>query len=82
MCQSIVVETLEITGPFAAGHQRGPFCISTQNLKEPWWVLPAEMVHGMTFAITWSATTDYAHQIAPGALGLIRDRTLLSRASW
>eukprot|EP00904_Undaria_pinnatifida_P002326 jgi/Undpi1/12094/HiC_scaffold_4.g01792.m1 len=35
------------------------------NLKEPWWVLPAEMVHGMTFAITWSATTDYAHQIAP-----------------
>ncbi|CAB1096853.1 unnamed protein product [Ectocarpus sp. CCAP 1310/34] len=35
-------------------------------LREPWWVLPSEVLHGLTFAAMWAATTDYAHQIAPG----------------
>ncbi|CAN0090201.1 unnamed protein product, partial [Ectocarpus sp. 13 AM-2016] len=34
-------------------------------LREPWWVLPSEVLHGLTFAAMWAATTDYAHQIAP-----------------
>lgn len=37
-----------------------------QVLREPWWVLPAEVLHGLTFAAMWAATTDYAHGIAPG----------------
>ncbi len=40
-------------------------CISCQVLREPWWVLPAEVLHGLTFAAMWAATTDYAHGIAP-----------------
>ncbi|CAM9243107.1 unnamed protein product, partial [Laminaria digitata] len=34
-------------------------------LREPWWVLPVEVLHGVTFAAMWAATTDYAHEIAP-----------------
>eukprot|EP00903_Cladosiphon_okamuranus_P011518 g10845.t1 len=34
-------------------------------LQDPWWVLPVEVVHGLTFAAMWAATTDYAHGIAP-----------------
>ncbi|CAM9109176.1 unnamed protein product [Ectocarpus sp. 8 AP-2014] len=34
-------------------------------LWDPWWVLPAELLHGLTFAAMWAATTDYAHGIAP-----------------
>ncbi|CAM9812625.1 unnamed protein product [Ectocarpus sp. 8 AP-2014] len=34
-------------------------------LSDPWWVLPAELLHGLTFAAMWAATTDYAHGIAP-----------------
>eukprot|EP00903_Cladosiphon_okamuranus_P010272 g9726.t1 len=37
-------------------------------LREPWWVLPAEVLHGLTFAAMWAATTDYAHQISPAHL--------------
>ncbi|CAN0360065.1 unnamed protein product [Ectocarpus sp. 8 AP-2014] len=37
-------------------------------LQEPWWVLPAEVLHGLTFAAMWAATTEYAHGIAPGTL--------------
>ncbi|CBJ26723.1 conserved unknown protein [Ectocarpus siliculosus] len=39
-----------------------------QVLSDPWWVLPAELFHGLTFAAMWSATTDYAHGIAPAHL--------------
>lgn len=38
-----------------------------QFLRKPWWVLPAEVLHGLTFAALWSATTDCGHDIAPGA---------------
>ncbi|CAM9498558.1 unnamed protein product [Ectocarpus fasciculatus] len=38
------------------------------GLWDPWWVLPAELLHGLTFAATWAATTDYAHGIAPAHL--------------
>ncbi|CAM9242061.1 unnamed protein product, partial [Hapterophycus canaliculatus] len=37
-------------------------------LHDPWWVLPAEVLHGLTFAAMWAATTDYAHGIAPAHL--------------
>ncbi|CAM9442348.1 unnamed protein product [Ectocarpus sp. 13 AM-2016] len=37
-------------------------------LWDPWWVLPAELLHGLTFAAMWAATTDYAHGIAPAHL--------------
>lgn len=33
-------------------------------------MLPVELLHGLTFAAMWAATTDYAHEIAPG-----RDQT-------
>ncbi|CAM9275933.1 unnamed protein product, partial [Sphacelaria rigidula] len=36
------------------------------NLERPWWVLPVEVLHGLTFAAMWAATTDYAYQISPG----------------
>lgn len=46
-----------------------------QTLREPWWVLPAEVLHGLTFAAMWAATTDYAHQIAPGTkIAKLEDR--------
>eukprot|EP00903_Cladosiphon_okamuranus_P013285 g12384.t2 len=37
-------------------------------LREPWRVLPAEVLHGLTFAAMWAATTNYAHQISPAHL--------------
>lgn len=39
-----------------------------QVLTEPWLVLPAETLHGLTFATMWAATIEYAHEIAPGKL--------------
>lgn len=53
-------------------HGAGP-SLSMQVLREPWWVLPAEVLHGLTFAAMWAATTDYAHDIAPGAFGRLID---------
>ena len=29
-------------------------------------MLPAEVLHGLTFATMWSATIEYAHEVAPG----------------
>lgn len=40
----------------------------TQVLQDPWWVLPVEVIHGLTFAAMWAATTDFAHGAAPGAV--------------
>lgn len=37
-----------------------------QNLETPWWILPAEVLHGLTFAAMWSACSSYATSIAPG----------------
>lgn len=37
-----------------------------QVLREPWWVLPAEVLHGLTFATMWAATVAFAQEIAPG----------------
>ena len=34
-------------------------------LTDPWYVLPCELLHGFTFAITWSTACAYAHEIAP-----------------
>ena len=34
-------------------------------LKEPWAVLPCEVLHGFTFAVMWSTACTYADEIAP-----------------
>ncbi|CAM9983648.1 unnamed protein product, partial [Hapterophycus canaliculatus] len=36
------------------------------TLRDPWWVLPSEVLHGLTYAAMWAATIDYAHGVAPG----------------
>eukprot|EP00611_Tribonema_gayanum_P021241 TRINITY_DN403_c0_g1_i1.p1 TRINITY_DN403_c0_g1~~TRINITY_DN403_c0_g1_i1.p1 ORF type:complete len:407 (-),score=56.51 TRINITY_DN403_c0_g1_i1:453-1673(-) len=38
-------------------------------LRDPWWVLPSEVLHGFTYGVMWSATTAYAHSIAPPGAG-------------
>ena len=38
-------------------------------LTQPWAVLPAELLHGLTYALSWAACTNYAAQIAPPGLG-------------
>lgn len=45
----------------------GRLSSETQALQDPWWVLPVEVMHGLTFAAMWAATTDFAHGVAPGA---------------
>lgn len=37
-----------------------------QALQDPWLVLPAEVLHGVTFAAMRVASTAYANQLAPG----------------
>lgn len=34
-------------------------------LAEPWAVLPCEVLHGLTFAVTWSVSCTYANMISP-----------------
>ena len=34
-------------------------------LSDPWWVLPIELLHGVTFALMWSCSVSYAKKIAP-----------------
>lgn len=38
-------------------------------LPNPWAVLPAELLHGVTFAAFWSACIYYSSTIAPPGLG-------------
>ena len=38
-------------------------CYAT--LRNPWWVLPIEILNGVTFAITWSVSCIYADAISP-----------------
>ncbi|MBI1878249.1 MAG: MFS transporter, partial [Chloroflexi bacterium] len=35
----------------------------------PWLILPAQLLHGLTFATMWAAAVAYAHKIAPPGLG-------------
>ncbi|MBI1879401.1 MAG: MFS transporter, partial [Chloroflexi bacterium] len=35
----------------------------------PWLILPAQLLHGLTFAAMWAAAVAYAHKIAPPGLG-------------
>ena len=50
-------------------------------LTEPWAVLPAELLHGVTYALSWAACTDYAAQIAPPGLGATM-QGVLSGVHW
>ena len=34
----------------------------------PWWVLPVELLHGITFGCAWAAGTEYSSKIAPAGL--------------
>jgi PPP family 3-phenylpropionic acid transporter len=38
-------------------------------LPAAWMVLPVQLLHGLTFSITWAAGVTYARQIAPAGLG-------------
>lgn len=58
-----------------------PDCLRLQVLQDPWWVLPAEVLHGLTFAAMWAATTDYAHKISPGTAENFRVSVLLKAIS-
>jgi hypothetical protein len=35
------------------------------TLTKPWFVLPCEVLNGLTFALTWSVSCTYANEIAP-----------------
>ena len=37
-------------------------------LKDPWWTIPAELLHGITFAIGWAASTQYVSLLLPPEL--------------
>ena len=34
-------------------------------LRDPWTVLPCELLNGLTFAVTWSVSCTYANEISP-----------------
>lgn len=34
-------------------------------LTSPWWVLPAELLHGVTFSLSWAAIASFAALHAP-----------------
>ncbi len=34
-------------------------------IQNPWWVLPVQLSHGLTFALLWSAGVAYADSLAP-----------------
>ena len=38
-------------------------------LSAPWQVLPVQLLHGLTFSITWAAGVTYAREIAPPGMG-------------
>jgi MFS family permease len=38
------------------------------NLTNPWWVFPAEVMHGITWAIMWTAAVSYAKLLAPSGV--------------
>lgn len=38
-------------------------------MTSPWMVVASEPMHGLTFAIMWSAATTYAYEIAPVGMG-------------
>ena len=37
--------------------------------RHPWAVLFIEPLHGITYAVMWSASASYAHQVAPEGMG-------------
>lgn len=43
----------------------GPSLHVIQVLRDARWVLPTEVLQGLTFAALWAADTDYVHDIAP-----------------
>lgn len=50
-------------------------------LTDPWWTLPAELLHGITFALGWSASTNYAFELLPRELAATA-QALLAAAQW
>lgn len=34
-------------------------------LQNPWLIFPSEILHGLTFATTWSVSCAYANEISP-----------------
>jgi len=61
-----ILETLGVYGTLSlvGGAYALRFCYYG-FLTEPWLVLPAEVLHGITFAALWSATVSHAQTLAP-----------------
>jgi PPP family 3-phenylpropionic acid transporter len=43
--------------------------LAVSFLAAPWQVLPIQLLHGLTFSITWAAGVTYAREIAPQGMG-------------
>jgi hypothetical protein len=43
-------------------------CIGEAPLESPWWTMPAELLHGFTFALGWAASTQYLANLLPAEL--------------
>jgi len=43
--------------------------LAVSFLLTPWLVLPVQLLHGLTFSITWVAGVSYAREIAPPGMG-------------
>lgn len=43
--------------------------LAVSFLTAPWQVLPVQLLHGLTFSITWVAGVTYAREIAPPGMG-------------
>jgi len=45
-----------------------PRAIGYSFLESSWWVLPLELLHGLTFGATWAAGIEHTSNIAPPGL--------------
>jgi len=58
---------IRITFSIRGGRIDWDLICSFQVLENPWFVLPVEVLHGLTYAAMWTASLEHAHNIAPGA---------------
>lgn len=53
---------------FAAFIIRMGYYVILPHIQSPWWVLPAELLHGITFGLAWGAGTRYCSSHSPTGL--------------
>lgn len=44
-------------------------CLLISMVTNPYWILPIQLLHGLTFSLLWAAGVNYANEIAPQGLG-------------